>query len=146
MECSICFDQLSKNNFIGFLKNKNIDICNNDFKCIEKICTKCMIEYIKNEDVTYNKKCPLCRDHKFEYLITFYEFYKKLLNIHKKINNLKQDIDIMQRMYKIYYYFNETFDESVKMFNNDKLDNIEYYLYDLKSDMKNLENIIKDFN
>jgi len=88
MECSICFEHLEPSKFVQGLKNKNIDICKNGFKCLDQICKSCIFSYsikiCKTKNDNSLRSCPFCRSKGFEILCVMQYIYFNL----KKINHI----------------------------------------------------------
>jgi len=143
MECSICFESKKDSKFIVFLKNKNVDLCKNNYKCINNICINCILNHINNN--IFLRNCPLCRNNNFKYHYKIYDIYCKMRSIYKNVKIIykNNDEDIVNRIHKIFMYIMKSFDDCIKHIHNDDEYMLNYYLDDLESDIKDFKKIIK---
>lgn len=144
MECSICFESKKVTKFTIFLKNNNVDLCQNNFKCIDNICVNCIINYIHNPILNHN--CPLCRNNNFKYLDKIYDIYYQMRSIYKNIKIIyttNNDEDIVNRIHRIFMYIIKSFDDYIKHIHNNDEYMVNYYLNNLESDIKDFKKIIK---
>jgi len=143
MECSICFESIKKNNFLIFLKRNDIDICKNNFKCIDFLCKKCILNHTQ-QNIFCENNCPLCRNYKFHYLSEIYYIYSKLMSINKIIKKIKinESKNIVDRIDKIFIYLLESFDNYIKSIHINDEYIIKFYFDEIKSDIKDLKKII----
>lgn len=141
MECSICFESQKENKFIIFLKKNNVDVCQNNFKCIDNICVHCILSHIHNNILINN--CPLCRNNNFKYLDIIYDIYCQMISIYKNVKKISNSNDkiIINRVHKIFLSIIKSFDDCIKNINNNNEEN--YYFDDLESDIKDFKKILK---
>lgn len=144
MECSICFESKKENKFILFLKKNNVDVCKNNYKCIDNICINCIINHIHNP-LFYINNCPLCRNDNFKYLDRIYYIFCQIRLIYKSVKNISNNNDknIINRIHKIFMQLIKSFDDCIININNNDEYIVNYYFDDLESDIKDFKKIIK---
>ena len=144
MECSICFENTKVHRFILFLKKNNIDLCQNNYKCIDNICVNCILYHINN-NIFLRKNCPLCRNDNFKYLDRIYNIFCQIRLIYKNVKKIStsNDKNIISRSHKIFIYIMESFHDCILNLSNNDEYIVNYYFHNLESDIKDFRNIIK---